>query len=131
MTVQPWYRSLALQFKARIRQLGLTMLEVDARGGLPEGYTAKALHPDSNTGRQAQYQNLQILLEVLYGPGGFVMASPPLPKRNRPKSKAEQLELPFPDPGPVSVTIGESRPLPPSPRGGWRHRRSPAAQAAA
>lgn len=130
MAVQPWYRSLTLQFKARIQELGLTMLEVDARAGLPDGYTAKALHPDSNSGRQAQYQSLQLLLETLYGPGGFVLASKPLPKRTRRRCQAEQLELPLPDPGQVSVTIGETRPLPPSPRGGWYNKRNVNQQAA-
>jgi hypothetical protein len=64
----------------RIRALGWTMETCDDRSGNQSGYTAKMLHPGTPSGRQAQWQTLQYLLDALY-PGGVRVVIEPLPAR--------------------------------------------------
>jgi hypothetical protein len=56
----------------------------DDRSGNQSGYTGKMLHPATPSGRQAQWQTLQYLLDALY-PGGVRVILEPLsaemPKR--------------------------------------------------
>lgn len=63
------YRALVWEVRNRIRALGLTMQQCDDISGNQDGYTAKMLHPDTPSGRQAQWQVVQQLLDAIY-PGG-------------------------------------------------------------
>ena len=56
----------------RIKQLGMTMEEVDERAGFQERYTAKLLHPATSSGRVARWFFMQVLADTLF-PNGFVI----------------------------------------------------------
>ncbi len=43
---------------------------------MQDGYTAKLLHPDTPTGRQARYETLELLLRAVY-PDGYVLTIRP------------------------------------------------------
>jgi hypothetical protein len=49
---------------------GMTMAAFSEYAGLPERYYAKALHPDTPSGRQASWESVQTMLETL-APHGF------------------------------------------------------------
>lgn len=70
------YVAVASELHARIRRLGVTMWECDDGAGLQDGYTAKLLHPDTPSGRQARWETLQLLVDWLY-PEGFVLVIRP------------------------------------------------------
>jgi hypothetical protein len=64
------YRALIWEVRNHIRAVGLTMQQADDVAGLQDGYLAKMLHPDTPSGRQAQWPTLQLLLDAVY-PNGF------------------------------------------------------------
>lgn len=64
------YRALAAQLHDRIRKLGLPMWRCDDLSGVQDGYTAKMLHPDTPSGRQASWPTLDLVMQALY-PDGF------------------------------------------------------------
>jgi hypothetical protein len=64
-----FYRSVIQAIDLRIRVLGLTMARVDELSGVPDGYTAKALHPDTPSGRQSRWETLQDLIDALFPEG--------------------------------------------------------------
>lgn len=71
------YHALIAQIHGRIRRLGIPMWKCDDLSGLQDGYTAKLLHPDTPSGRQARWDTLQLLLDAIY-PEGFVLTIRPV-----------------------------------------------------
>lgn len=70
------YHAIIAQVHARIRRLGIPMWKCDDLSGLQDGYSAKLLHPDTPSGRQARWETLQLLLDAVY-PEGFVLTIKP------------------------------------------------------
>ena len=77
------YRDMIRQVADRIAFLGLTMQEVDDKSGVPDGYTAKALHPDTKSGRQATFPQLQLIVEALWPRGWHYICVEKKPPRRR------------------------------------------------
>ena len=99
----PLYLALIDQMHDRIVHLGWTMERCDERSGNQDGYTAKMLHPDTPSGRQANWQTLQNLLDALYPDGVEVLIAPRSPRRRRRKHRRDQLPLDQCPPHPASV----------------------------
>jgi hypothetical protein len=76
--VTPIYRSIMLEIERRRHAVGFPMEKFSEYAGLPERYYAKALHPDTSSGRQAQWGTLQIIIEALF-PHGFDVTITPKP----------------------------------------------------
>ena len=55
MKSTPLYRKIIAQLEARRAELGWTCARVDDAAGLQDGYWAKLCHPDSKSGRVAQW----------------------------------------------------------------------------
>lgn len=70
------YLQIIGQAHARIRRLGIPMWKCDDLSGMQDGYSAKVLHPDTPSGRQARWDTLQLLLDAIY-PEGFVLTIKP------------------------------------------------------
>ena len=70
------YRDLAAQLHDRIRRLGLPMWRCDDLSGVQDGYTAKMLHPDTPSGRQASWPTLDLMMQALY-PDGYTLIIKP------------------------------------------------------
>ena len=83
--VAPVYESLVWELRKQILSLGLTMSQCDDLSGNQDGYTAKMLHANTPTGRQAGWQHVQFLMDVLFCCGGFVMTI-------RPKADVETIK---------------------------------------
>ncbi len=64
------YVALTAQIHDRIRKLGIPMWQCDDLSGVQDGYTAKMLHPDTPSGRQAGWATLDLLMAAIY-PDGF------------------------------------------------------------
>jgi hypothetical protein len=80
------YQAIIGQLHARIRRLGVPMWVCDDRAGLQDGYTAKLLHPDTPSGRQARWETLQLLIDAMY-PEGFVLTIRPRRGETKPFQK--------------------------------------------
>lgn len=80
------YQQLVEQIHARIKRLGLPMWRCDDLSGVQDGYTAKMLHPETPSGRQARWETLQLLIDAVY-PDGFSVTIRP---RGRGTPKALQ-----------------------------------------
>src|SRR5262245_19131175 len=76
------YLAVVAALERRIRSLGLTMQECDDLSGNEDGYTAKMLHPDTPSGRQAQSRTLQNLISALYRDDDFHLIIKPGPSRD-------------------------------------------------
>jgi hypothetical protein len=76
-TITPVYEALVWELRKQILTLGLTMAQCDDLSGLNDGYTAKALHANTPSGRQAGYACIQDLMDVLFCCGGFLMTIRP------------------------------------------------------
>lgn len=96
------YRALIDQLADRIAYLGLTMWQVDDLSGVPDGYTAKALHPDTPSGRQATWPQIQLIIDALY-PDGFAFVVIPRAPKRRPYRRQSPLGLDKLPPHPASV----------------------------
>ena len=70
------YRALAAQLHDRIRKLGLPMWRCDDLSGVQDGYTAKMLHPDTPSGRQASWLTLDLMMQALYPDGYDIIVRP-------------------------------------------------------
>lgn len=114
----PWYRDLAEQLATRIRALGLTMQQVDDKAGVPDGYTSKALHPDTSSGRQPVPNQFQYLLEALWGHGGRLLIVPRLTDEPPKSHQPMQMELPLEDEEQRPQNFGQYKPIPRTLRGG-------------
>lgn len=66
---EPVYLAIMERVAVRIREMGLTMLEVDRRAGLQSGYVAKCIHASMPSGRQARWPILQAVLDTLWPEG--------------------------------------------------------------
>lgn len=86
MGVAPFYLAVVSQIHTRIRRLGIPMWKCDDLSGLQDGYTAKLLHPDAPSGRQARWDTLQLLIDAVYPDGYEVIIRP------RDAAKAAKLE---------------------------------------
>lgn len=82
------YAAITAQLRARIERLGLPMWKCDDLSGLQDGYTAKLLHPDTPSGRQARWETMQLLVDALF-PDGYEIIIRPLDAK-----KALKLEVP-------------------------------------
>jgi hypothetical protein len=71
------YLAIIQEIRDRMAETGLTMTECDERTGFHEGYTAHVLTPDTPTGRQARWEMLQCLIDVLW-PEGFTLSIEPM-----------------------------------------------------
>lgn len=69
MTVVAVYRAIMIAIEERRQQLGLPMWRVDELAGTQDGYYAKALHADAPSGRQAQWNTLQLIIDALFPEG--------------------------------------------------------------
>ena len=74
--VSETYRAFAAQLQDRIRRLGLPMWRCDDLSGLQDGYTAKLLHPDTPSGRQATWATLDLLMGALFPDGYSIVIKP-------------------------------------------------------
>ena len=63
------YRAITLECERRRQQLGWPMWKVDDVSGLNDGHFAKLLHADRPSGRQAQWQTLQLVISALFPKG--------------------------------------------------------------
>ncbi|MFK8251777.1 hypothetical protein [Ancylobacter terrae] len=79
------YLAITAQIHQRIRRLGITMARCDDLSGLQDGYVAKLLHPDTKTGRQANWATLQLLVDAVFPDGYDIIIRP------RDGRKAEKL----------------------------------------
>lgn len=66
----PLYRSIMLEIERQRVALGLSMWQVDDLACTQDGYYAKALHPDTPSGRQAHWYCLHLIVSALF-PDGF------------------------------------------------------------
>lgn len=69
-TSTPIYDAIMWEVRKQILELGLTMKQCDDVSGNQDGHTAKMLHPDTPSGRQARWETLQNLVEAIYA-GGY------------------------------------------------------------
>lgn len=60
------YDNIVWELRKEIMKLGLTMQECDDLAGVQEGYTAKCLHPDTASGRQAKWDTLEMLIRAVF-----------------------------------------------------------------
>ncbi|MGY4351225.1 hypothetical protein ACVWXM_007718 [Bradyrhizobium sp. GM7.3] len=72
----PVYRALLLECERRRQQLGWPMWRLDEISGVQEGHYAKCLHVDRQSGRQAQWKTLHLIVSALW-PEGFDMQIKP------------------------------------------------------
>ena len=66
MKSTPLYRKIIAQLEARRAELGWTCARVDDAAGLQDGYWAKLCHPDSKSGRVAQWGILDLVTQAMY-----------------------------------------------------------------
>lgn len=66
----PVYRAIMLEIERRRQTLGLSMDGLSDEVGCADRYYAKALHPDTPSGRQARWETVQEILDTVF-PGGF------------------------------------------------------------
>jgi hypothetical protein len=67
MTSTAVYRAIMQVVEARRVELNISMATVVELSGVNEGYYAKMIYPDSPSGRQAQWRQVQDVLEALFG----------------------------------------------------------------
>lgn len=70
MTSTPIYRAIMIELEDRRRARGISMDMMTELSGAAERSFSKALHPDTPSGRQANWDKLQQFVDVLY-PDGF------------------------------------------------------------
>lgn len=71
------YQAIMWEVRKHSHELGITMRQCDNVSGNQDGYTAKMMHPETNSGRQARWETLQDLVDALY-PGGVRITIRPL-----------------------------------------------------
>jgi hypothetical protein len=76
MTPTSIYRGIMLECERRRQSLGLAMWKVDELAGTQDGYYAKAVHADAASGRQAQWETLQDIIDALFPSGVDVVIRP-------------------------------------------------------
>jgi hypothetical protein len=69
MNATPLYLAIVEQIRRQILRREWTMWKCDDRSGVQDGYTAKMIHPNTPSGRQARWHTLQDLLEALFPAG--------------------------------------------------------------
>src|SRR5687768_3653009 len=67
--VPPIYRHIILECERRRQHLDISMERLSEIAGIADRAYAKLLHPDSNTGRMAQWSTLQLVCDVLFADG--------------------------------------------------------------
>lgn len=68
MTSTAIYRSLMQALEGRRVELGLSMATATDMAGLPDGYFAKMIYPDTPSGRQARWEQVEVAMVALFGP---------------------------------------------------------------
>lgn len=71
------YESLMWEIRKHLHDLGMTMRQCDNVSGLQDGYVAKMMHPNTDSGRQAHWRTVQELIDALY-PGGVRITIRPI-----------------------------------------------------
>lgn len=64
------YRAVMLEIERHRIAAGWPSHELDDRAGTQDGFFQKALHPDTKSGRQAQWPTVQLFIDALM-PDGF------------------------------------------------------------
>jgi hypothetical protein len=64
-----FYMLVVELLERRRAELGLTLAKLDELSGVQDGYSAHMLKPNTPTGRQAHWDMLQLLIDVLYPDG--------------------------------------------------------------
>lgn len=72
----PIYRAVMLEVERRRLQLGLSMDRLSEVAGLADRAYAKMLYPETASGRQAQWNTLQAVFDVLFADGFDVAIKP-------------------------------------------------------
>lgn len=62
--------------EGRRTELGLSMSQVNDITGLHEGYYAKMIYPDTPSGRQARWEQVQLAFEGLFNEGFSISITP-------------------------------------------------------
>lgn len=76
------YRAIVFAIEKQRVSLGVSMAQVNEIAGVPDGYYAKMLYPDTPSGRQAQWQQVQDVIEALFG-ADFALQITPSEAENR------------------------------------------------
>jgi hypothetical protein len=97
------YLAIIDQLRDRIAFLGWPMWVCDDKAGLQDGYTAKLLHPDTPSGRQAGWAQIQMLVDALYPDGMAFVVIPRSPRRKPYTNRRLTLGLEKLPPHPASV----------------------------
>lgn len=69
MNATPLYLAIIAEVRKQIAARAWTMWKCDERSGVQDGYTAKMLHPNAPSGRQARWPTLQDTMDALYPDG--------------------------------------------------------------
>lgn len=69
MTSTAVYRALMQVLEGRRVELGLSMATVNDMAGLQDGYFSKMIYPDTPSGRQARWEQVELAFEALFGRG--------------------------------------------------------------
>lgn len=67
MTSTAVYRAIMQVVEGRRVELGLSMASVNDLSGVNDGYYAKMIYPDTPSGRQARWEQVQDVVEALFG----------------------------------------------------------------
>jgi hypothetical protein len=105
MTPTAIYMAIMENCERRRIDLGWPMWKVDDKAGTNDGYYAKALYPNTPSGRQAKWESLQLIVEALYKGGFRVTIEPENP---------DMLSAPSIDKGPSTNAVVVRH---------WRHTR--------
>lgn len=62
------YRAIVAECERQRLALGWPMWSVDEKAGTQDGYYGKAIYPDTPSGRQAQWNTLDLIVGALFGP---------------------------------------------------------------
>jgi hypothetical protein len=76
------YRSLMQALEGRRVELGLSMATVTDMAGVSDGYYAKMIYPDTPSGRQARWEQVEDVVVALFG-RGFTLVIVPDQEQNR------------------------------------------------
>ena len=89
----PVYRSIMFAIEQRRLAAGLSMEELSDRAGFADRYYPKALYADAPGGRQARWELLQEMVDVLFPEGFEVEIRPKTGERLRPQDLRCKIKL--------------------------------------
>lgn len=90
----PIYRAIMLEVERQRHAVGFPMEKFSEYAGLCDRFYPKALHADKPSGRQVQWQTLQVMIDALF-PNGFdlIIKPRPGPMMSESNLKAKLLQL--------------------------------------